>query len=204
VDNIDRDFASQGLVVLAIDVHESEDKVRKYLQASPRTCRIVLTEDTNLVAQFAPHGFPFYVVVDRDGNIAGTQHGSGGEQSLRGLLRRAGLGLSPGDEGPNSKQRLSAAQTTVSGSAQFIEVPRAQSVPASKPKPTAVFVLVTGERLEAPHYIIAAGTLRVGLGGQQRTIPLNALDQKATIKANHERGIELKIPASPSEILLSM
>jgi hypothetical protein len=30
-------------------------------------------------------------VIDRDGNIAGTQRGAGGEEALRRLLARAGL-----------------------------------------------------------------------------------------------------------------
>jgi hypothetical protein len=46
------------------------------------------------------------------------------------------------------------------------------------------------------------GSLRIAADGQQRTIPLNALDLKATIAANHERGIDLKLPTNRSEILL--
>jgi len=35
--------------------------------------------------------YPIYVVIDRDGNIAGTQRGAGGEEALRRLMARAGL-----------------------------------------------------------------------------------------------------------------
>jgi hypothetical protein len=52
----------------------------------------VLTEDTNLAAMFPGNGFPHYILIDRNGNIAGTQNGAGGESSLRQLLARAGLG----------------------------------------------------------------------------------------------------------------
>jgi len=31
------------------------------------------------------------VVIDRDGNIAGTQRGAGGEEALRSLIARAGI-----------------------------------------------------------------------------------------------------------------
>ena len=92
VDGIDREFAEKGLVVLAIDVAESKKKVRQYLQQNPRTCRIVLTEDTNLAAMYQANSYPIYVVIDRDGNIAGEQRGAAGERALRGLLRRAGVG----------------------------------------------------------------------------------------------------------------
>ena len=92
VDDIDREFADKGLVVLAIDVGESKKTVRKYLADHPRSCRIVLNEDTNLAAMYAANAYPIYVVINREGNIAGTQRGAGGERALRHLLQRAGLG----------------------------------------------------------------------------------------------------------------
>jgi thiol-disulfide isomerase/thioredoxin len=92
VDNIEREFAGQGLVVLAVNVGESRKEVESYLEQKPRACRVVLKEDTNLAASFRGSGFPRYVLIDRQGNIAGTQNGAGGEQSLRQLLARAGLG----------------------------------------------------------------------------------------------------------------
>ena len=92
VDDIDREFADKGLIVLAIDVGESKKTVRKYLAEKPRSCRIVLNEDTNLAAMYAANAYPIYVVINREGNIAGTQRGAGGERALRHLLQRAGLG----------------------------------------------------------------------------------------------------------------
>jgi thiol-disulfide isomerase/thioredoxin len=91
VDDIQKEFAPQGLVVLAIDVGESKKTVKKYLDASPRSCPIVLTEDTNLAAMFAAKSYPIYVVIDREGNVVDTQHGAGGEGALRDMLERAGL-----------------------------------------------------------------------------------------------------------------
>jgi len=66
-------------------------KVKRYLEESPRACKIVLTEDTNLAAVYAAKTYPLYVLVDRDGFIAGTQNGAGGESALRRLLKKAGL-----------------------------------------------------------------------------------------------------------------
>jgi cytochrome c-type biogenesis protein len=94
VDAIVHDFPDK-LVVLAIDVGESKKKVKQYLEDTPRACKIVLTENTNLAAMFAAKAFPLYVVIDKDGNIAGTQRGAGGEGSLRQLLKKAGLDLEP-------------------------------------------------------------------------------------------------------------
>ena len=91
IDQIDHDFTAKGLVVLAVDVGESKKTVKKYLEEKPRTCRIVLTEDTNLAAMYAATAYPIYVVIDREGKIAGIQRGAAGEESLRDLLSRAGL-----------------------------------------------------------------------------------------------------------------
>ena len=91
VDAIGQEFAEQGLVVLAVDVGESKKKVKQYLERSPRSCKIVLTEDTNLAAIYAAKAFPLYVLIDKEGNVAGQQRGAGGEAALRHLLKKAGL-----------------------------------------------------------------------------------------------------------------
>jgi len=203
VESITRDFSGKGLVVLAVNVGESGQTVKKYLGEHPRSCHIVLTQDTNLVAQFSPTGFPLYVLIDRDGNIAGTQEGAAGDLGLRGLLSRAGLGVSPANATAHSDQPSSVPRTTICpSSAKLIEVPGDHSAPPPKPLPPTVFVLRNGERLEAHHYTIMAGSLRIAAHGEQRTIPLATLDLKATNAANHERGIDLKIPTNQSEIVL--
>jgi thiol-disulfide isomerase/thioredoxin len=92
VDAIDHEFSSKGLLVLAVDVGESKKTVQKYLEQHPRSCRIVMTSDTNLAAMYQANSYPIYVVIDREGNIAGEQRGAAGERALRGLLRRAGVG----------------------------------------------------------------------------------------------------------------
>ncbi len=84
VDQLDREFAGKGLVVLAIDVGESKKTVKKYLEQNPRSCR-------HLPAMFAADRYPLYVLVDRDGNVAGVQRGAAGEKALRRFLARAGL-----------------------------------------------------------------------------------------------------------------
>jgi thiol-disulfide isomerase/thioredoxin len=92
VDQVTHEFADKGLIVLAVDVGESKKTVNKYLEDNPRACHIVLTEDTNLAAMYEAKSYPIYVVIDRDGNVAGIQRGAGGEDALRGLLHNAGLG----------------------------------------------------------------------------------------------------------------
>jgi len=91
VDQIATEFKNKNLIVLAINVLEPEQKVRKYLADHPRSVPIVLTKDTNLAAMYNAQVYPIYVVVDRDGNIAGEMRGAAGERGLRRMLHRAGL-----------------------------------------------------------------------------------------------------------------
>jgi thiol-disulfide isomerase/thioredoxin len=91
VDRINDEYADKGLIILAINVGESKKTVKKYLEQHPRTTRIVLTDDTNLAAMFEAKVYPIYVVIDRDGNVAGEQRGAAGEKALRDMLARGGL-----------------------------------------------------------------------------------------------------------------
>jgi len=91
VDKIGHELAGKGLILLAIDVGESKKTVKKYLEQHPRNCKLVMMEDTNLAAMYQANVYPIYVVIDRDGFIAGTQRGAGGEEALRRLIARAGL-----------------------------------------------------------------------------------------------------------------
>ena len=198
-ERIERRFAGQGLVVLAVDVGEPELKDRSYLEAHPRSCRIALDEEEALSKQFGKHGIPYYVVIDREGRIAGTQNGAAGETSLLHLLNRAGLS-SHSDPSRGAAERQASAE---GGGAKVIELSQAQNTVPSKPGVKTIFVLANGERLETDQYTVAEGFLHLAVGGQQRTIALNALDMKATTAANHARGVDLKIPQNRSEVLLA-
>lgn len=199
VDRLERTFANKGLVILAVDVGESEAVVRKYLGAHPRSVRVVLND--GLAAKFGAHGFPFYALIDREGNIAGTQSGSGGEESLRKLLSRAGLSMHSGARQADD-ETLDASPS--SRGVKVIDVPRTRTmvIPPKRTQKT-IFVFVNGERLEVNHFTIDGGFLHLAIAGQQRTVALGTLDIKATIAANHERGIELKIPQSRSEVTIA-
>lgn len=201
VDDMERMFADQGLVVLAVDVNEKESTVRNYLQANPRSCRVVLNGGTELAARFGAHGFPYYVLIDGNGNIAGVQSGAGGEGSLRHLLGRAGLSQGPDARAAGS--RKSTVPTAIIAKSTVIEVAGAQSAPPSKPRPKTIFFFTDGTRLEADHYLLDATCLHVEVDGQQRTIALSALDKKTTLTINHQRGVDLNIPQSLSEIFLA-
>ena len=96
VDKLDKEYRDKGLIVLAINVGESKKVVRKYLEAHPRSCRIVMMEDTNLAAMYEATVYPIYVVIDKDGNFSDEQRGAVGEEALRRLLAFAGIGRKEG------------------------------------------------------------------------------------------------------------
>jgi thiol-disulfide isomerase/thioredoxin len=93
VDKLDKEYRDKGLIVLAINVGESKKLVKKYLEAHPRSCRIVLMEDTNLAAMYEATVYPIYVVIDKDGTISDEQRGAGGEAALRRLVAQSGFPL---------------------------------------------------------------------------------------------------------------
>jgi len=85
---------------------------------------------------------------------------------------------------------------------KLIEVPQSKEVPVAKQQPATLFVLKDGGRLESRFYLLTYQSLQIEVDRQQRTIPVSALDLDATIAANHQRGIEVKIPRDSSAIFL--
>ncbi len=97
----------------------------------------------------------------------------------------------------------SARAEIPAASPKLIEVPSTAGSAARKPLPPAMFILMSGERIEVRRYLLTHDRMYLTVDHQQRTIPLAMLDISATVAANHERGIEMRIPADPSEISLS-
>ncbi len=77
--------------------------------------------------------------------------------------------------------------------------------PSTPPKPAApaVFILSNGERLESNDYLLTVDSLQIVQNDNPRTIPLTAVNLEATVAANRQRGIDLKIPANKAQIMLS-
>jgi len=86
---------------------------------------------------------------------------------------------------------------------QVIEISAGANAMSAKALPPTIFILATGERLESRRFVLTANFLSVSIDRQHRTVPLDLLDIRATIAANHDRGIELQIPDDRNEISLS-
>ena len=96
-----------------------------------------------------------------------------------------------------------AAPPTPPAKAQVIEIPVPAKSVAAKPLPPAIFVLANGERLEASRFVLTSNNLSINVNRRQRTIPLDQLDLDATVAANQQRGIDLRVPSDHNEISLS-
>ena len=198
VEQIERTYADKGLTVLAVDVGEAPETVRAYLRSNPRSSQIALDQDSSMAAQFGAHAFPTYVLIDRNGRIAGTSHGAGGADALTRLITRSGV-FSNSDR-LSASQRVSAAPV---GRSSIINVPLAAVTEPSKPLPKTVFFFLNGEQVEADRYLLRPGFLELTTNGEQRQVALSELDLGKTTAVNHERGIELKIPAASNQVFLS-
>ncbi len=91
VERLREEFEKDGLIVPAVNMGEPRRKVKKYLEASPRSSKVILAEDTTLAAICDAKVYPLYTLVNREGRVAGVQRGAGGEGALRRLLAKAGL-----------------------------------------------------------------------------------------------------------------
>jgi thiol-disulfide isomerase/thioredoxin len=93
IEKLEKEYSEKGLVILAVDVNESKKTVTNYLKDHPRSCRVILMEDTNLAARFEAKSYPVYVILDKDGNISDEARGSVPETGLKNMLRSAGLSV---------------------------------------------------------------------------------------------------------------
>jgi thiol-disulfide isomerase/thioredoxin len=87
-----KEYAPGRLTMLAVNVGESRAQVGEFLAKSPRSPKVVLTEDTDLVRLVAPKGFPVYILLGKDGLMEHRQDGAGGILALRQMLLEVGLG----------------------------------------------------------------------------------------------------------------
>lgn len=199
LDRVQSAYADQGLTVLAVDVGESPETVRSYLQSHPRSSQVALDQGHSMASQFGAHGFPYYVLIDRNGRIAGTQNGAGGEENLRYLIAHSGVF-------PNADRLSASAQGSAAPplrQSRLIDVPYMPKSTPSKPLPKTIFFFANGEQLETDHYLLRPGVLELTVNGERRQVPLSDLDLKKTVSVNHERGIDFKVPTTKNEVFLA-
>jgi hypothetical protein len=86
--------------------------------------------------------------------------------------------------------------------AQVIELPESHESTAFQPERVTVFVLKDGTRIYTRRYMLTTQALSVSIGQQERLFPFSALDVDATLAANRDQRIALRIPADAGEVAL--
>lgn len=69
------ELADQGLEILAVDVLETEDLVRDYVNQFGFTYKILLDRQGRVAARYAVRAFPTTYIIDRDLNVIGVRVG---------------------------------------------------------------------------------------------------------------------------------
>lgn len=90
-----------------------------------------------------------------------------------------------------------------SGSADQSAGMKAGAQTPAVPTPAAIFILSNGDHLESSDYTLTSESVQVVQNGVRRTIPMSAVNVQATLAANKQRGIDLKIPANKSQMVLA-
>jgi thiol-disulfide isomerase/thioredoxin len=91
LDKLFKKYGPNDLMIVGFSVSEDRPVVEKFLREHPHSFPVVLTTENDLPRPFQIGTFPTYVIIDRDGNVAGAVEGDQGFGELRKLLKKAGL-----------------------------------------------------------------------------------------------------------------
>jgi hypothetical protein len=90
---------------------------------------------------------------------------------------------------------------------KLIEIPESTvraAIKAPDRTVSTVFVLADGRRIESQNYTVTDSILTIKESHHPALqIPLDQVNVEATLAANRERGLDLQLPESKSEILIS-
>ncbi len=77
----DKEYAKKGLKVYAVNLRESAEKVRAYVEKQNLSFNVLLDKDGSTAQSYLVRGIPTTVVIDREGNIAEVMIGFGGSDA---------------------------------------------------------------------------------------------------------------------------
>jgi thiol-disulfide isomerase/thioredoxin len=94
------EYKDKGLVTLAVDVGEDRKIVEAFLKPIQLPYPVIMGSDFGLDKAFQVTAYPTFILIGKDGKIAGHQIGFSNEANLRALVTKAGFG--PARSGPAS------------------------------------------------------------------------------------------------------
>jgi thiol-disulfide isomerase/thioredoxin len=86
LEQLHKQYADQGVVVLAINVGEEQDEVTKFMADHGYTLTVLLDTDSRVTDAYGVQGIPHTVVVDRKGEIHYVLSMDDAESTLHRLL----------------------------------------------------------------------------------------------------------------------
>lgn len=139
------------------------------------------------------HGFllPYYVPDDRPSSSEQSETARAPNEAALPVV------ITPHEDVPAATRERPVPKS------QVIDIPSTTSSRAAKSLVPTIFILISGERLESRRFLLSTKNVSITVDGQHRTIPLQMLDVDATMAANRQRGIDLRIPPDHNEIVLS-
>ena len=81
-------------VILAVNVQEKPDTVRKYLTSNNITLKVLLDEDGSVAAAYGVNGYPTTFIINKDGSLFTYIPGATDIETLRMILDKARKGES--------------------------------------------------------------------------------------------------------------
>ncbi len=89
IDKVTSEFADQGVELFAVNLEESEDKVRAALERLRLETNVIMDRDGRTAERYGATAIPQTVIIDRDGNVARLFVGGGArfDDRLRSALK---------------------------------------------------------------------------------------------------------------------
>ena len=86
-----RDYADKGVQVYAVNLRESEAKVREYLGKQNIEVPVLMDRNGSVATDYRASSIPTTVIVGRDGKVVRVLVGLHGEEDLADVLHEAGV-----------------------------------------------------------------------------------------------------------------
>ncbi|OAS15504.1 cytochrome c biogenesis protein CcdA [Paenibacillus oryzisoli] len=87
MEKVYHDYKDENLVLLAVDVGESHDKVTAYLKEHPYSFRVVLDPDKKVTQAYKLRSIPVSIFVDKQGRVAYNRVGTLTEDQMRTVIK---------------------------------------------------------------------------------------------------------------------
>lgn len=91
VDRASAEFSKKGLKVFAVNLRETDEQVRAFIQKTNVSVPVLMDRDGSVGAAYGASSIPLTVVIGRDGKVVRTLLGAHPEEDLREALREAGI-----------------------------------------------------------------------------------------------------------------